>query len=83
MKPDKTLLELWASKEMEEWDNKRWNEEFIDHFIFGRNYTITKDDSYTRIEQLTIDEVIENFSWVLTEEQIKILKDAGDNTPQI
>lgn len=83
MKLDKTFAELWAEKEIKNIDKEIWRQKFIDHVIFDRDYTITKDDSYTRVEHLTVDEVIEKYSWTLTDEQIKLLKDDRDNTPQI
>lgn len=74
-KKNKTFAELWAEKEIKNIDKEIWKQEFIDHMIFGRDYTITKEDSYTRVEHLTVEEVIEKYSWALTDEQIKLLKD--------
>lgn len=74
-KKNKTFAELWAEKEIKNIDKEIWKQEFIDHMIFDRDYTITKEDSYTRVEHLTVEEVIEKYSWALTDEQIKLLKD--------
>lgn len=74
-KKNKTFAELWAEKEIKNIDKEIWKQEFIDHMIFDRDYTITKEDSYTRVEHLTVEEVMEKYSWALTDEQIKLLKD--------
>ena len=74
-KKNKTFAELWAEKEIKNIDKEIWKQEFIDHMIFGRNHTITKEDSYTCVEHLTVEEVIEKYNWALTDEQIKLLKD--------